>query len=710
MSSHESSSSDLDGFEFVIVGSGPGGGPLAANLARRGHKVLLLEAGDDQGQNMNEQVPIFFASASEDPTMRWDFFVKHFADEKQAAKDPKMTWTTPEGGIYTGADPPKGSKQKGILYPRAGTLGGCAAHNGMIAILPHDSDWKHISDITGDKSWSPQHMQQFYERLEHCEYLPEGTRGHGFSGWLETRHPDPSILSSNAPIVDAALSAVDQDSIRHRGKSSKHELIHDVNHPHGQRVDGVYELTLQMTRSAPARRSSPRNYLVATANARNPDGSKKFPLHIRTGCFATKIMFDETDDNENPRAIGVEFLEGKSLYSADPRFNDHKRGITKRVIVSGEVVICGGAFNSPQLLKLSGIGPKDELNTFKIPLVVDLPGVGSNLQDNYEVSVVGTSPENFSLFAKGNFGAAGDPLLQQWNEGHGPYATAGVVAGVLKRSTVGNGDEDLFLFGGPISFTGFFPGYSHVIGSQFNAFTWDILKVHPHNNAGTVKLRSANPTDVPDVNFNFFHQPEERQWNEPDHDLTAMAEGVKFARKIQSLVPPPIGPFTESDPGPKVATLQQIKTAVKNEAFSHHATSTCAIGADDDPMACLDSRFRVRGVRNLRVVDASIFPRVPGSFPTLPIYMCSEKATDVILEDALNKSLDLGDAVLLDGVLGDQVLGGEDDLEDKIAVEEARNGDGVSDSDEAIAEGKKRKRNMKSHTHGHGSARRSRLH
>jgi choline dehydrogenase len=144
---HESA---LEGYEYIIVGSGPGGGPLAANLARHGHSVLLLEAGTDQGENLNEQVPLFFAAASEDPSMRWDYFVKHYASEKQAAKDPKMTWETPDGAIF-----------QGIYYPRAGTLGGCATHNALVTILPHDDDWSHIAEITGDDSWNPKKMRGF---------------------------------------------------------------------------------------------------------------------------------------------------------------------------------------------------------------------------------------------------------------------------------------------------------------------------------------------------------------------------------------------------------------------------------------------------------------------------------------------------------------------------------------------------------------------
>lgn len=233
-----------------------------------------------------------------------------------------------------------------------------------------------------------------------------------------------------------------------------------------------------------------------------------------------------------------------------------------------------------------------------------------------------------------------------------------MAAGVLKHSTVSGGDEDLFLFGGPLPFTGLFPGYSRTSLSSFDDFTWDILKVHPQNKAGTVKLRSKDPHDTPEINFNFFKEHAE-------HDLTAMAEGVDLARKIFDGVPKPIGPFTEQDPGASVNTTTEIKTTIKNQAFSHHATSTCAIGGDDDEMACLDSRFRVRGVEGLRVVDASVFPRVPGSFPTLPIYMVSEKATDCILEDIRL------DDVVLDGILDDEVLV-EDAEENRIVFQQAK--------------------------------------
>jgi choline dehydrogenase len=148
---------DLTGYEYVVVGSGAGGGylnrmhlphpchvwsshsPLAARLALAGHKTLLIEAGDDQGANVNYTVPAYNAKVSEDPSLAWNFFVKHYADEERQARDFKTSYQTPDGGSYTGLNPPAGSEMKGTLYPRTGTLGGCTAHNALIAVYPHRS-------------------------------------------------------------------------------------------------------------------------------------------------------------------------------------------------------------------------------------------------------------------------------------------------------------------------------------------------------------------------------------------------------------------------------------------------------------------------------------------------------------------------------------------------------------------------------------------
>ncbi len=175
-------SPEAAGYEYIIVGSGAGGGPLAANLARRGHRVLLMEAGDDSGGD-HYKVPAFHTLASEDPTMRWDFFVQHYADRQAARRDSK--YSELHGGIY---------------YPRAGTLGGCTAHNAMIMIYPHNSDWDHIAALTGDASWSSASMHEYFQRLENCRYVKppadsEDDPGrHGFNGWLATSLPGKDII------------------------------------------------------------------------------------------------------------------------------------------------------------------------------------------------------------------------------------------------------------------------------------------------------------------------------------------------------------------------------------------------------------------------------------------------------------------------------------------------------------------------------------
>ncbi|KAI0139326.1 GMC oxidoreductase [Xylariaceae sp. FL1272] len=620
----------LKGFEYVIIGSGPGGGPLAANLARRGHSVLLLEAGDDQGQNLNQKVPFFWPAASEDPSMRWDFFVKNYSDETQAAKNSKLVWETPSGAQYIGLNPPEGSTQKGIWYPRAGTLGGCASHNALATVLPHDSDWQYIVDTTKDKSWAPEKMRKYYERIERCHYLPQDTRGHGFNGWLETDIVDPVIVTSNEPIVSAAIE------------------VADINAVGGQNIDGVYNFALSMSRDA--RRSGPRNYLVATSNARNPDGTKKYPLHIKTRCFATKLLFAPHYKGRKPRVVGVEFLEGESLYKADPRYDARRVGVRKRVLASREVVVAGGAFNTPQLLMLSGIGPREELDKFEIPVIVDLPGVGSSLQDNYELSVVGRSPEAFSILKESSAGGPGDFFLEQWVKGFGLYKGDGIATCVIKKSERSD-EEDLFLFGTPGIFTGFFPGFSKTFAGDFHQWTCDVLKFRPNNFSGTVRLRSGSPFDVPEINFEYFaKQDDAHRDNNPEHDLSAIVEGVQLAREILKGVKAPVGPFADVTPASSANTSREIKAAIKAESFGHHAASTCRIGGDDDPMACLDSQFRVRGVDSLRVVDASVFPRAVGTFPTLPLYMVSEKACDAILDEVAR------DDAVLDGIRDREVL------------------------------------------------------
>jgi choline dehydrogenase len=131
-------------YDYVVVGSGPGGGPLACNLARAGYSTLLIEAGQDEGDNPEVADMANFNAAANDPNMRWDFFVKHSEDPARELKFQHMTWRKRDGTFYVGLDPPAGAKQLGIWYPRTGTLGGCAMHNGGVCALPADNDWNIV--------------------------------------------------------------------------------------------------------------------------------------------------------------------------------------------------------------------------------------------------------------------------------------------------------------------------------------------------------------------------------------------------------------------------------------------------------------------------------------------------------------------------------------------------------------------------------------
>jgi choline dehydrogenase len=260
--------------------------------------------------------------------------------------------------------------------------------------------------------------------------------------------------------------------------------------------------------------------------------------------------------------------------------------------------------------------------------VSDLPGVGSNLQDHYEVSVQGRLPMNFTLLNGCTFSNP-DPCLTRWEKpvlgNRGIYSSNGFAATMFyKSSASADGDWDAFIFGGPVNFRGYFPDYSINITSDHDIFSWAILKAHPRNTAGKVTLRSADPLDVPDIVFNYF----DTGVGNYSADLQAMYEAIEVARDAFARQPVPV---TEILPGPHVTSQEDIEKYVKNDSWGHHASCTCPIGADGDPMAVLDSSFRVRGVSGLRVVDASVYPRIPGTFTAVSTYMVAEKAADVIL-------------------------------------------------------------------------------
>jgi choline dehydrogenase len=622
---------ELEDYEYVIVGSGAGGGPLAARLALAGHKTLLIEAGDDHGTKLNYSIPAYNAKVSEDEELAWNFFVRHYADDARQARDFKTSYQTPDGGEYTGLNPPEGSTMKGTLYPRTGSLGGCTSHNALIAVYPHQSDFNEIASLTGDESWSAANMRKYFAKMEQNHFLPTGVPGHGYDGWLATEQAPLSIVLGDVSLLSMLTGAafalgnltgsiIDLGSLI-AGDTNADSIERDTN-------EAYYQIPLSMNDGS---RNGAREFVLAVRDAVNEDGTKKYPLHVRLNCHATKVTFDNTVSP--PRAAGVEFLDGKYLYRASPLSGSASSGIPGSVNATREVILAGGVYNSPQLLKLSGVGPAEELAKFNIPLVANLPGVGTNLQDHYEISVQAKVPANWTAFegCKWEFESGPDACLEKWQNpvqgDHGTYSSAGLAAAMFFKSTTApTADWDTFVFGGPVNFRGYFPNYSYNATSEHDWFTWAILKSHPRNTAGHVTLRSADPLDVPDILFNYF----DTGVGDGNADVQAMVEAVGLARDAfaRQLVP-----TTEILPGAAITSQEDMASYVKDTAWGHHASCTCPIGVDSDPMAVLDSKFRVRGVSGLRVVDASVYPRIPGTFTAVSTYMVGEKAADVILSE-----------------------------------------------------------------------------
>jgi choline dehydrogenase len=635
-----------EGYDFIIVGSGAGGAPLACNLAKAGHRVLVLEAG---GWDYPEvaQIPAFHAHATEDKSLSWEFFVRHYADPARSQADSK--WNEERGGVF---------------YPRVSAVGGCTTHNAMITITGPTDDWDQIAGLTGDRSWNGDRMRTYFERLENCHYsrapgtpswnpfrraldalrrrlgLSLNAGRHGFDGWLSTVVANPALALSDRLLLAellAAFRATNAAELTDWLLLLRAVLLGNIGAEldpnHWERLRTRPEgLALIPIAVQDGMRSGPRALLLDTLRTHSAN------LTVQHDTLVTKVIVDGSREGP-PIARGVRFLRGRHLYRADPQASATAgaagaAGEPGEVLCRREVILCGGAFNTPQLLMLSGIGPRDELRKHGIQTIVDSPGVGTNLQDRYEVGVVVDMPRDFPLLNGLDFGPPKenrppDPALVEWREHKtGLYATNGAVLGILKKSRPDLLSPDLCIFGLPGFFRGYYKGYSNDIATKHNRFTWAILKAHTKNRGGTVRLRSREPWDVPEINFRYFDEGTDVE----QADLDAMVEGVKFVRTFSDNMRGLFrtGKVEEVIPGKAFANDEALRTFVQSQAWGHHASCTCAIGADGDPMAVLDSSFRVRNVRGLRVVDASVFPQIPGIFIVSNVYMVSEKASDVI--------------------------------------------------------------------------------
>jgi len=594
-------------YDYVVVGAGAGGGPLAVRLAEAGFEVLVIEAGPERTDPDVYDVPAFHLFASSDPEMSWDFWPRHYSDRALH-------------GSRFDAD------HDGMLYPRASTLGGCTAHHALLMLAPETDDWDSIGRATGDPSWNALVMAGYERRVR--EWLP-----------VET---SPAAILAADPTLARIVTAALVESGQLAPPVSAVDLVH--GELHGTLLDPNDPVGIEAGREGaflvPQSSREGRRYGVRE-RLREAAPRLLDTLSFQTDALVERVVLEPGDDG-TPRAVGVDVLLASAAYAASPRHRpldlDERARRRRRVTARREVVVSAGAFNTPQLLMLSGIGPAPHLREHGIEPVVDLPGVGGNLQDRYEMTVVTEHDRPFAVFDGKTFGERRDPGMAEWRSGdpNALYRSNGILVGLKQKVSGGSEHPELFVFGAPSNFRGYRPGFAEDGVRGGDHFSWAVVRGYADSQVGTVRLRSADPTDVPAINFGYFDDG--RGGSTSDRDLAALREGIARARRIDATAAAlrftDQVPAVETFPGADVTSDADLDEVIRREAWGHHASCTAPMGRDGDPRAVLDSKFSVRGVASLRVVDISVFPRIPALFPLMTLFAVSERAATEIIADA----------------------------------------------------------------------------
>ncbi len=492
------------------------------------------------------------------PDYRWDVFIHMPA-----------ALTIPIGNRFYDwqyeSEPEPYLNGRRIYHARGKVLGGSSSINGMIFQRGNPMDYQRWAADPGMGDWDYAHCLPYFKRMENCTAGGDAYRGTDGPLVLE-RGP------ATSPLFRAFFTAVEQ---------AGYSLTDDVN---GYRQEGFAPFDRNVRRGR--RWSAARAYLHPVLRRPN--------LTVACRVLVTKIILRGT------RAAGVEFIRG---------------GQVQRVRAA-EVICCGGAINSPQLLQLSGIGPAGLLREHGIEPAADLPGVGENLQDHLEVYVQYGSklPVSVAPALKWrNRPAVG----ARWLFLHsGPGATNHFEGGGFARSNGDVGYPNLMFHFLPIAirYDGSSPagghGYQVHIGPMYS------------DSRGTVRIRSADPAQHPALRFNYLSTPtDRREWG----------EAIRIARDI--LNQPAFAPFNDGElsPGPEVSTDEQVLDWVRRDGETAlHPSCTCKMGTGPDAVTDPAS-LRVHGVDGLRVVDASVLPYITNGNIYAPVMMIAEKAADLIL-------------------------------------------------------------------------------
>ena len=596
-------------YDYVVVGAGAAGATTAARLADEGYKVLVLEGGKDKDV-LQSAIPAAHGISSEHPDLAVGgkgYDVDHFSTEAQRTRDNKHV------------------PGQGIFYPRGEGIGGSTRMNAMIFVRPDDVDWDKIANITGDPDWKAENMQKHMHVLEKNRYRPvlrllhdigkrvgvkalQNIGGHGFDGWLETTRADPKLLLRDRQLARMVAETA-LFSFKELGSfGDKVKRVLSAFDPNDNLAQGTEGFTLTPTSiTGGGRRNGPRDRLLS-AQADHPDR-----ITIRSGCKVDKVLLDGSND-----AVGVQFRD------AD--------GKVRQEACGREVLIAGGAFESPALLLRSGIGDESQLDALAahgVEKKVVRPGVGRSLSDRYEYGLVFELKEGLDLVKQLALTFDDeDAAFQEWkNDGTGPYATNGAVAAFQAKSDPSMDDPDLYFFLVPGKFEGYYRGYSDDAVADPKKMTLVILHENKQDKKGSVQVDANDPSGQPRINFN-YHQEE----GGSQDDRMPLARGVVMGRKLIERFGNLVA--REILPGPECKTLDQIADKVGDGTWGHHANGSNKMGKASDPMAVVDTKFQVHGTKGLRIIDASTFPDNIGSFIVSAVMMQAEKAAHDIVTAA----------------------------------------------------------------------------
>ncbi len=450
-----------------------------------------------------------------------------------------------------------------LPYPRGRVVGGSSSINGMVYLRGNPQDYDGWAKL-GLDSWSFAHCLPYFRRMESA---PQGeTPFRGGKGPMGV-----TLSKPDNPLHLAYLEAAEQAGYPFTG---------DVN---GFRQEGPF--CMERTTRAGKRCSASRAYLWPAAKRRN--------LAIKSNTLVERVV------TERGRAVAVDVRRG---------------GIKSRIRATREVILCGGAFNSPHLLMLSGIGPADHLKAHRIPVVADIDEVGANLQDHLDVIIQHACNEPVSLGRRltpwGKVAIALEWLLLKT----GPGASNIWETGCFFRTGPGVGYPDMQHHFAPL-----LTGADGALAANADGFQAHLSQLRPLSR-GWVRLQSDDPTVRPRIRFNHLSEAA---------DVENLRQGLRITRDILSQ--PALDRFRgeELAPGVEVQTDSDWDAYVRATAqTSHHPSSTCRMGTDN--RSVVDPEAKVRGVEGLRVVDASIMPSIPSANLNAAALMIAEKVSDLI--------------------------------------------------------------------------------